>query len=215
MYVAPGVVVTREPGDKNWSTLGHLIFNPEFRNNWGLNLEAQAGRAHEEDADYFHRSVDLSVWGNIAGQFVNFGGEYGYEYNYWREFLAHQASGRFRVGVSVIPEISLSLHSNVWAEWDTLNAVIGFTGVTTPRIDCRVNADMSLTLFNEFVLQTPEMDFDATELTSSRFGLLFSWNFLPKSWLYVALNDYREREAGEFRLQNRIGAVKAKYLMYF
>lgn len=215
LYLAPGFAALKEPGDKSWSTLGQLIFNPEFRNNWGLSLEGQAGRVYEVDRDYLHRSVDLSVWGTIAGQFVNFGGDYSYEYNYWRQFLAHQASGRFRVGVSVTPEVSLSLNSNVWAEWDTLSAIIGFTGVTTPRVDCRVNADMSLSLFNEFVLEIPEIHLEAAELTSSRFGLLFSWNFLPKSWLYVALNDYRDRWNGEFRLRNRIGAVKAKYLMYF
>ncbi|GAI82468.1 unnamed protein product [marine sediment metagenome] len=68
---------------------------------------------------------------------------------------------------------------------------------------------------SEFVMETPGTDFGETDLLSVRTGLLFSWNFSPKSWLYIALNDYREQDQGEIKPQYLIGAVKAKYLFYF
>ena len=49
-----------------------------------------------------------------------------------------------------------------------------------------------------------------------RTSALFSWNFLPKSWLYIALNDYHAQDmTGELQPNYTIGAIKAKYLFYF
>jgi hypothetical protein len=50
--------------------------------------------------------------------------------------------------------------------------------------------------------------------------LLYSWNFSPKSWLYIALNDYNSLDYtlhpdGKMTQKYAIGAVKAKYLLYF
>ncbi|KPL15995.1 hypothetical protein AMJ74_00145 [candidate division WOR_3 bacterium SM1_77] len=58
---------------------------------------------------------------------------------------------------------------------------------------------------------------DETELYSMRPGLLFSWNFRPKSWIFIiALNDYRAQDdQGLMQPQYSIGAIKAKYLLYF
>jgi hypothetical protein len=77
---------------------------------------------------------------------------------------------------------------------------------------------MSFNVYNELVLETPEAVFDNTRISSNRVGCLFSWNFLPKSWVYVAVNDYREvnDDDPEHRLQlkNLVGAVKVRYLLY-
>ena len=216
LYFAPGFIGIQEPGQENWSTLGYFIFNPTFRNNWGFNLEFNGGPAYEADTSYVHRGISVSGWGNLAGQSTNFGADYSYGYNYSRGFLAHQASTWFRVGYGLVPEVSVSLRSNIWAEWDTTDAIAALTTSATPRIDYRMNADISLGVFNEFAMGTPGTDFGSTKLLSNRAGLLFSWNFMPKSWLYVAFNDTREIDAaGDLRLVSSIGAIKAKYLMYF
>jgi len=75
---------------------------------------------------------------------------------------------------------------------------------------------MKLNIFNEFVVITPKSAIPETELYSNRLGLLFAWNFRPKSWIYIALNDYREEdETGNLAARYRISAVKVKYLIYF
>jgi len=85
-----------------------------------------------------------------------------------------------------------------------------------PQVFIRFNADMNLSIFDELVYAIPETNWGETELLTNRVGMLFSWNFLPKSWLYIALNDYRAQDAfGDLQHQYTISAIKAKYLVYF
>jgi hypothetical protein len=215
-FIAAGPSVTQEPGDSNWSILGNAEINGQFRNNWGFDFNVAAGHRYEADTNYLNRAVNLSVWGTMFGNFINFGCNYSYSYNYWRGFLGYQGNHWFSYMHSFIPPLSAGFSSNLWVEWDTLNSIIAMTSLFRPRMDIRFTADVSMSIFDEIVMQTPETDFGSTEFLSNRLGLLFSWNFLPKSWLYVALNDYRAQdEQGELQPQYQIGALKIKYLLYF
>jgi len=216
LYISPGIVVIQEPGDSNCSKLGILEINPNFRNQFGFDLSFTAGPYYQADTNYFYKELNLSVWGKILGNHINFGGNYAYTYNYSRDFLAYRGSHWLSYRYSIIPKMSISLSSNLWVEWDTLNTIIAITPRLTPRINIRMNADMSLDIFNEFVFTTPGTNFSEGEWLTNRFGFLFSWNFRPKSWIYIAINDYRVRnDEGILQIENQIGAIKAKYLMYF
>jgi hypothetical protein len=80
---------------------------------------------------------------------------------------------------------------------------------------------MSLRITTEFVMQhAPETDgfhISPIDLRRIRTSALFAWNFMPKSWLYIALNDYHTQDymTGELEPVYTIGAIKAKYLFYF
>ncbi|MCK4234927.1 hypothetical protein KAX75_10895, partial [candidate division WOR-3 bacterium] len=155
-------------------------------------------------------------WGSAEKYSINLGGYYGYQYNYRREFIAYQGSNWLSLTYTPIPRISFILNGNIWTEWDTTNTIIAVTPRATPRIRLNLRKDMELSIFNEFVMKTPYTYFGETELISNRIGLLFSWNFKPKSWLYIALNDYRiQDEIGNMQFENQIGVIKAKYLIYF
>ena len=113
-------------------------------------------------------------------------------------------------------QMSIGLSSNLWIEWDTLNTMIGMTPRFRPNVSFRFNADMKVSFFSEFVMQTPHVDIGETEFYSARTGMLFSWNFSPKSWLYIALNDFRKQdEVGDIVPRYQVGAIKVKYLVYF
>jgi hypothetical protein len=115
-----------------------------------------------------------------------------------------------------MPNLSAGFSSNLWIEWDDTHSIIAMWPMLRPQVFIRFNADMSLNIFDEIVMTMPETDFGDTELVSNRVGLLFSWNFRPKSWIYIALNDYRAQDAeGDVQPVYRISAVKAKYLLYF
>jgi hypothetical protein len=55
-------------------------------------------------------------------------------------------------------------------------------------------------------------------------GFLFSYNFLPKSWIYLALNEVQERKdlldgsgfavSRQMEVTGRAGVAKVKYLYY-
>src|SRR4030043_2231720 len=118
----------------------------------------------------------------------NMSTNYTYTYNYFRDYLAYRSSNSFSYNYSIIDPLSVGINSNLWIEWDTTNTIIEMTPRMRPNILFRFNAAMKLSLFTELVMTTPGTDFDRTELNTMRTGALFSWNFMPKSWIYVALN---------------------------
>ena len=215
LYVAPGIHLLQEPGNTNWSKLAGLQINPAFRNRWGMGLDIYAGKYYEADTNYLFRSVDFSTWGLVKGNNINFGSNYSYRWNYRRNFLAHQLTNWFFGGYSIIPPMSIVLSGNLWIEWDTTNTIIAMTPRIRPRLDIRFSADKSLAIFNDILLETPGTDISETRFINNRFGFLFSWNFLPKSWLHIALNDFREHDEEKLEPIYTIGAVKIRYLLYF
>lgn len=215
LFVSSGVMTSQNPGNDKWSKLFALMINPNFRNYWGFNLELMAGPYYENEFNYIYRASNLSVWGNGKNYGINFGLNYSYTYNYRRGYLADQVSGWLSGHYTLTSPLSLSANANFWAEWDTLGSLEAITPRFTPRINFYINADMKIQLFNEFVFEIPGSDFSNSEMITNRLGFLFSWNFKPKSWIYIALNDHRARDNGSLELQNQVAAVKAKYLLYF
>jgi len=214
-WVGFGGALAQEPGNKNWGKIGLVCFNPNFRNNWGANLELEAGPYYEADTNYLFRILNLSIWGNGAKYNIWTGTNVSYKYNYSRGFLAYQALPYAGFYWTMMPRISLELDCNNWVEWDTTNTIIAIWPMLTPRIYFTITPTMNLSIFNEFVFTAPGTDFGKTDYLTNRFGFLFSYNFKPKSWLYIALNDYRANQGDGLRLKNQVGAIKAKYLVYF
>lgn len=216
LYIAPTVTIQREPGDSDWSKLGGIMINPGFRNGWGFELDAIVGPKYDADTNYFSREFNLAVWGRMLGQQVNFGGDYFYGFNYNRGYPANQFAGFFVLNYSVIPQMSVGLSGNAWAEWDSAGSLASVMPRIRPNIYFRFNADITLALSTELVYNLPQGEIGERELWTWRKGLLFSWNFRPKSWIYVALNDFQSRDAtGALQPQYQVGAVKVKYLFYF
>ena len=66
---------------------------------------------------------------------------------------------------------------------------------------------------------------ESQKLESLIVGFLFSWNFLPKSWIYFAINDFQDRSdefdtngnllPSRLHVTNRAAVLKIKYLYYF
>ena len=219
-FIAPGVVVIQEPGVSDWSFTGMAEFNLQFRNDWGFDIGVNAGQHYEAPFDtvisYFSRSFNSSFWGRVFNQNINFGFDYSYGWNYSRGYLGYQGENRLSYTYSIIPQIRLGLASYLWIEWDPDNQVEAIWPIFRPSIDIAFNANMNLRIFDEIVTQTPGTDLGELEYLWNRVGALFSWNFMPKSWIYVALNDHRvQDEFGDLQPLYQIGAIKAKYLIYF
>ncbi len=216
LFIAPGILVTQEPGSRDWSKLVGFEINPGFRKQWGFDLSGFFGPYYEADTNYLHKEGSLSGWGNVGGNHMELGTSVSYDYNYRRGFLAWSNQAWFSYRYSLIPNVGAAINLSEWIEHDTSDQLIAITTLVRPRIDIRFNAAMTLSPFTELAFETPRTEFGNTELLSNRNGLLFQWNFRPKSWFYVALNDYREQDTnGNLTHQYLIGALKAKYLLYF
>jgi hypothetical protein len=220
-FITPGVSVFKEPGETDWSVRGVTELNMGFRNNWGFDMFAEAGKTYEADTNYLYRGLNLSTWGNIGGNYLNTGFYYAYEYNYRRFYPAYRGSHWFVYNYSIIDNVSVGVNANLWLEWDSTNAFAAMTSLVRPNMFIRFTADMSLRITTELVmLHAPETDgfhISPIDLQRIRTSALFSWNFLPKSWLYIAVNDYHAQDymTGELEPNYTIGAIKAKYLFYF
>jgi hypothetical protein len=215
LMVLPGLNFTQEPGSRDMSYYGTLTCSPAFRNGWDANLDAGLGRAAEADTAYQSRSLSLSVDAAQLRYGLNFGGSYGHSYNYSRGFIADNYSDWAYFTYYLAGRVALMLGTNNWWECEPEGKVLDVASVVRPKLDYRISAQMSFNVYDEIVLLTPETQFRQTRLATNRVGFLFSWNFLPKSWLYVAFNNYDVDQGQGLELSNRVGAVKLRYLVYF
>jgi len=75
--------------------------------------------------------------------------------------------------------------------------------------------DINISIYSQLVFSWLNEEDNKPKIQSNRIGLLFSWNFRPKSWIYIAFNDFREDVNGQFQLTEQLSAIKIKYLLYF
>ena len=215
LTITPGLAFSLEPGTDEPSYGIMLGANPNFRNGWGGYGQVSAGHAVEVDTAYFGRSANFSVWGSGLKYNVNFGGMYDYSYNYSRGFLAANYSDWVGCTYYLAGKVALMLAGNNWWEANPDGRIIAVTSRLSPKIDYRINSRISFNVYDEVVLSTPELRFGETKPATNRVGFLFSWNFLPKSWLFVAFNELRLDQGEGLKLLSRVGAVKLRYLVYF
>lgn len=221
VYPAVGGIFVKEPGNRAWSRSLYAMINTNLRRGWGLNVEGGVGKAYELDTNYTSRSLSLNFWGNLNGNNVNGGFDYGYGWNYLRGYLGYQGYNRLSYSYSISEPLVATLGANLWIEGSQDNHVAALWPMLRPSLMWRIGPAMTLTTFNEGVYFAPGTEIGRAALQTNRWGLLYSWNFSPKSWLYVAFNDYQERELDparqdwRVRQQYFISAIKAKYLIYF
>lgn len=228
MWLVPGLYLCQEPRSSNMSYGATLFAEPNFKD-WGLNLEGSLGHAYEvapdaayhcSEIDYFGRNASISGWHNSLKHNLNLGGYYQYGYNYNRGWLAANYADWVTFTYYIAGRVAVMLWANNWWECNPDGEVVGVTSALRPKVDFRINARIAFNVYSELVFVTPETRFRDSEQYSNRLGFLFSWNFMPKSWLYVALNDYeRDRtlfeDENQLQLESRIAAVKLRYLFYF
>ena len=173
---------------------------------------------------YAYKDISYGLWGVVLGNNLNAGCDYAYSYNYQRQYLAWQGSNYLTFSYSFASPVSTTLSSNLWVEWNPAKEIVALTPRFRPRVDYRITAYMTLSVFDEMVGFTETAQLAKSRLQSNRLGMLYTWNFAPKSWLYFAINDYGALESTqlpgglikeEMKQQYAIGAVKLKYLLYF
>jgi len=216
MYLEPGIVLTKYPESDEWSKFVSLFFEPNFRNMWGFNIYGQVGDQYEADTSYFFRNIDVTVWSGLRPSMnLYFGFNYAHRYNYYREWIAGQLWIWHWMSFVPTSRLSLITYGDFIMEWNPSGELYAITPIWTPRIEYKISHNIDLSLYSEFVFSTEEGKLSTAEVVSNRIGFLFAWNFMPKSWLYVALNDYRENTGQRLELTRRIAAIKVKYLLYF
>ncbi len=198
-----------------------LGFNMQFRDNWGYEINISAGRSKDEDILYDSYEIDLNSWYNISPKWSgNFFGGYSKTYNFNRDYLAFYTwTGiDFSWNASDILEVGTTL--NAWVEGNPDGNIEDITYNARPYF--------SLTPFNDLNIRLyVDNTFDRSSMQMQRIaaGFLFSYNFSPKSWIYLAINESHDRSdsynsmgqlvTNQMHLVDRVGVFKIKYLYYF
>ncbi|MFH1195296.1 MAG: DUF5916 domain-containing protein [bacterium] len=216
-----GGAVTYEKADEFTDYSLVFGYNMQFRDNWGFEINLDAGKAKDLDIKYNSYSVNLSSWFNVHPSWnLNVYGGYQNTYNFSRDYLAFYAWMGSYFSWNPLSIMELGTEYNMWIEGNPDGAVEDITYNTRPFISLNPVNDLNLRLYvdNVFVKSTDKME-------QVILGFLFSYNFLPKSWIYFAINEIRDRretrdELGnilpnELRLQNRVSVLKISYLYYF
>jgi hypothetical protein len=210
-YVSLTGSATRELGEVNYSydMTGHA--ETALRNGWGMGADYTIGKYYELDHRYNPRSLGGFIQTDVtrrAWMMLSYSSSFGY--NYYRDYFGR--SDYISYYSSWRPAKRLSLYSNgtAWVERDPGGHVDEITYRIRPGIQYTLIQGMVVSLYEE----TPVTR--SRGILSIRTGFSLSYNFLPKSWLYLAFNDYQYRDdQHEYHPLQRVFAAKVRHLFSF
>ncbi len=219
MYTGP--IIYYEDADL-FTDYGWLFgFNMQLRDNWGYETNLILTKSKDEGVQYTSYEISLSSWYNISPKWNgNLYGGYTKTYNFSRDYLAYYSWLGLQGSWRVIDEFQIGTSYDMFIEFDPDREIEDITFNARPYFSLTPINDLNIRMYvdNVFVRSSDKMERVIV-------GFLFSWNFLPKSWIYFAYNEFRDR-SDEYDINNNIlpnrmhvtdraGVFKVKYLYYF
>lgn len=205
-----GPILSYEKVD-NFTDYGGLLgFNMQFRNQWGFEINTDVTRSKELDITFNSFSFNMSSWFHINPRWhANLNGGYRKTYNFTRDYLAFYSwwNGYFSWQISSTLQIGTS--ASAFIEGNPQGKVEDVTYNSRPFISANPINNMSLRIYldNLFLRSSGRVE----QLLG---GLLFSYNFSPKSWIYLAINEVQYRPEEVLKVRDRAAVFKLKYLYY-
>ncbi|RKY58227.1 MAG: hypothetical protein DRP95_06160, partial [Candidatus Latescibacterota bacterium] len=175
-----------------------------FTNNWGCNFSFALGERYEEGELYNWWNIGFWAWSDRSKPLSASSG-FWYDsrsYNYRRKYFAPNGGLGFELRWRPSPGLSLGLSVNNTIEFKPDGSVEKANWISHLTVQWALRKDMHLRLWLE-----PNF---ATDV--HRANILLSWNFLPKSWAYLAINESRDNAEGRMKLKERIVVLKLRYL---
>ncbi len=199
---------------------GVIGFNMQFRNNWGYEIEYDGGASKDLDVRYTAHNISFNTWINTSPKWhADFYCGYSKTYNFSREYLGHFSQIGGEISWRVLNTLQIGTSANMFVEGNPDGAIEDITYNARPFFSATPINDLNFSVyFDNLFLRSS----DRTEQTI--FGFLFSYNFSPKSWIYLAINESRTRNllrddfgnkiSNQLAVQDRAGVLKIKYLYY-
>ncbi|MDZ7289374.1 MAG: carbohydrate binding family 9 domain-containing protein [candidate division KSB1 bacterium] len=198
-----------------------LGFNMQFRKNWGYEITFISGRSKDQNKKFTSYEIDYSSWFNISPKWnANLYGGYARTYNFARDYLAFYSWMGSSLNWQMLKVLEVGTSLNAFVEEDPDNQIEDVTWNARPYFSLTPINNLNIRTYvdNVYVRST-----DGIQRVIA--GFLFSYNFSPKSWIYFAINEIRDRSdeydsAGHplpnrLHVTDRVGVFKIKYLYYF
>lgn len=219
LYVGP--YLSYEDVD-SYTDHGMLLgFNMQLRNNWGYEINFSLKKSKDEKVLYTHYDATFSSWYSISPKWNgNLFGGYAKTYNFSRRYLAFYSWLGAIFSWRPLKFLELGSSYDMFIEGNPDGNVEAITYNARPFVSLKPVNDLSLRVYVDNVFSS-----ESDKLESMIVGVLFSWNFLPKSWVYFAFNDFRDRSdrydsmgnlmPTKLHVTDRASVLKVKYLYYF
>lgn len=216
-----GGILNYERVDEFTDRVAVLGLNMQFRTNWGYEITFSGGRSKDLDKEFTSYEVSLSSWFNPSPKWnANVWGGYSKTYNFSRDYLAFYSWMGSNFGWHVLNVLDVGTSFNVFVEGNPENKIQDITYNARPYFSLTPLNDLNIRLYvdNVFVRSTKRMQ-------QIIVGFLFSYSFLPKSWVYLAINEIRDRSneydslgmllPPRLHVTDRVSVLKVKYLYFF
>jgi hypothetical protein len=221
MFLYVGPVVSYEDADLYTDLGGVIGFNMQFRDGWGYEINSSYGKSKDDDVLYDSYDISLNTWFNISQKWGgNLWGGYSHTYNFDREYLAFYSWFGGYAEWKTLDVLEIGTSFDMFIEGNTVGNVEEITYNARPFFSLTPINNLNFRIYvdNVFVKSSNKMERIIA-------GLLISWNFLPKSWIYFAVNEFKDRSdeydsnnnllPNKMHTTNRAGVFKIKYLYYF
>jgi hypothetical protein len=216
-----GGALSYEKVDSYTDHSGLLGFNMQFRDNWGYEINMNLGTSRDSDVEYTYYSVNLSSWFNMSPSWNgNVWGGYQKTFNFSRDYLAVYSWLGTSVRWHALQTLNIGTSYNMFIEGNPDGNIEDITYNARPYFSLTPFNDLNLRIYSDFLYVRSTRQLEHVIL-----GVLFSYNFLPKSWVYFAINDVRDRSEefdamgnplpARMHVVNRAAVLKIKYLYYF
>jgi len=205
-----GPILNYEKIDEFTDYGGLVGFNMQFRNNWGFEINTDYSKSKELDKIFNSLSVNTSCWVNIDPRWhANFNGGYSKTYNFSRDYLAFYSWANGFFSWRINRNLQLGTTASVFIEGNPAGNVEEITYNSRPFLSLTPMNNMNIRVYldNVFLRSTNRIE----QIIG---GLLFSYNFSPKSWIYLAINEVQYRPEEILKIRDRAAVFKLKYLYY-
>lgn len=216
-----GLHLYYEDADLYTDRLGVAVFNMQFRDNWGYEFDFLFGKSKDSNVLYDSYEIDFSSGYNISpGWGANLYGGYAKTYNFSRDYLAFYTWLGTSISWKAMDILELGGSYNMYVEGNPNGSVEDITYNARPYFSLTPINDFNIRIyFDDVFVKSKDQN------TQVILGILFSYQFLPKSWIYFVWNEIRERQdifdlsglykGNKFNLLDRASVFKIKYLYYF
>lgn len=178
-----------------------------FKNMYGINLTLYKNKSYEMNRLYNYQQLQCNYWTNYSEPVV-FSGTSWYSsegFNYRRGYFGAMATNNLGGEWKINPSFTFSLNLFNSLEWKPSGELEPASWVLRPIVEYAITKDLHFRTYVE-----PNTDNDIYQ-----FNALLSYNFRPKSWLYIALNETRDNSEDKMELVDRIAVAKVRYLFFF
>ncbi len=219
LYAGPSFYY--EKVDNYTDQVGLIGWDMQFRDNWGYEIDLQYGKAKDEGLIYTTYNFSFSSWFNVNPKWYgNLYGGYSRTYNFSREYLAPYSWAGASITWKALDILDLGTSYDMYVEGNPEGHIQDITYNSRPYFSLTPINNLNVRVYVDNVFIKSIDRFDHIIL-----GFLFSYNFLPKSWIYLALNDVSDRSdqydssgkllPHKMHVTDRAGVLKVKYLYYF